>query len=149
MNVLMRYLLFATLIGFLPCEAYAQDFSVRGSIEQKLDLENIEQIVLHCHCQNSFKRTQSVTGNFKLKISGTYDSVGYHGNQHIPSEMPSSMLDFTELRSNSTLTLISRERTFIHHAFLIDDLELIIPDSIDVQLRKVARYELEGRNIID
>lgn len=145
MSISFKCLLVFILALIYSIPAHSSDYSVTSRLEQIIDAQAIDTIHIHCYCRSGFVRRTSTNNEFMLKVIGTMDSVGYHGSQSIPKEVPKELLSFKETRNSSFLKLASREFTFIHHAYMIDSLEIIVPDKTKVILLRLDRRELEGR----
>lgn len=121
------------------------DFSITAQSQQQVALDGIRQVVLRCYCFR--RRVVEVTGLPQIEIASTttYDSVGYHGQQDKPKTIDDAALHFIERREGDTLILESRERTYMHHAFLLNDLEVRIPAGLPHTVEQITREQLEGR----
>jgi hypothetical protein len=92
------------------------------------------------------ERSSSASG-VELDIEGTHSSQGYHGNQEKPRTVAPELLRFAEHRSDGEVLLESREYTYIHHAYLIDHLAVVVPPGQEVRFEPLAYQELEGRRV--
>lgn len=147
MRGFLKYITLFILPVIYTVSAQADDFTVSGSLEQSINIEGIQNIEIHCYCESGLERKDSLDESLSLKVNGTHSSVGYHGEQKIPEEVSKNLLSFKETRNGTTLKLESHEYTYIHHAYFINHLEILVPSTIDVELIKLKRPELEGRQI--
>jgi len=118
-----------------------------GSSDQIIDAKDIKAIHIHCYCKSGFVRKISTDNKIAVRVVGTQSSVGYHGSQDIPKDIPEKLLSFKESRNGSFLKLESREYTFIHHAYLIDFLEVSAPEKVKIIKLPLRWNELQGRKI--
>ena len=123
------------------------DYAVMGGFDKSINIEGIQTVQIYCYCESGVIRTESFDEKLTLKVIGTNSSVGYHGAQEIPEEISEDILYFKVTRIGSTLKLESHEFIYIHHAYLIDHLEISVPPRIDIQLNKIEWDELQGRKI--
>lgn len=121
------------------------DFSVTAQSQQQVAVDGVRQVVLRCYCL--WRRVVEVDGLPQIEITSktTYSSVGYHGEQDKPKTISEAAMRFIQRRNGDTLILESRENTFIHHAFLLDDLEVRIPPGLPYTVEPFSRAQLEGR----
>jgi len=147
MRKFLKYIGLFIIPLIYPVSAQADDFTVSGSLEQSINIEGIQTIQIYCYCESGFVIKDSLNKTPSLKVNGTHGSGGYHGEQKIPKEVSKGLLSFKETRIGSTLKLESHEYTYIHHAYLINHLEIFVPPTINVELIRLKHRELEGRQI--
>ncbi|MBL8297220.1 MAG: hypothetical protein JNN30_02625 [Rhodanobacteraceae bacterium] len=82
-----------------------------------------------------------------LEIAATYDSVGYHGKQEKPERIEDTRMRFVTRRDGDALVLESRERSMMHHAFVLNRVDLALPDGVALQLELISSSALEGRHV--
>jgi hypothetical protein len=125
----------------------SDDFSVSRGLRQRVSSERTDTIVIRCYCpRREVVRSSRVSG-VELDVDGTHSSQGYHGDQEKPRTVAPELLRFVERRSDGEILLESREYTYIHHAFLIDHLRVIVPAGQEVRFEPLAYQELEGRRV--
>lgn len=123
----------------------SDDFSVSGVTTQYISIDNTGPIIIRCYCQKRSITRHSENAKLTLVIAGTHSSVGYHGTQDKPDVIAPQLLRFAERREGNSLILESKEYTYIHHAFIIDDLQITAPAGIKVIVEPISYSTLEGR----
>ena len=126
---------------------FSDDFSVSGETTQTVEVDEDVSVTIRCFCENRKITRTSSEGFIVLIIRGTHGSVGYHGEQHKPESISPNLLEFVEKRSNANLVLESREYTYTHHAYIVDELEIIAPTDATIIVSPVSQNELEGRTV--
>ncbi len=123
------------------------DFSVSGDYVQRVSAKTVQTVVIRCHCLNRVVTQTPGLDDIQLRISGTHSSVGYHGPQIKPDAIDTELLRFVERRADGTLVLESQEYTYIHHAFIIDSLQVFAPADRVLRIEPLDDGELEGRDV--
>ena len=123
------------------------DYGIKGSFDTSINIDGIQTIQIYCYCESVILKSESSGKNLSLKVFGTKSSQGYHGSQKIPEEISDETLNFKETRIGPTLKLESHEFTYIHHSFLIKQLEISVSPWVAIQLNKIGYHELDGRRI--
>jgi hypothetical protein len=123
------------------------DFSVSGRITQDISVQGTRTVVIRCFCPNREVRRDAAAKGMRLRIEGTHSSVGYHGLQEKPTRLDEDLLRFVERWDGESLTIESREYTYIHHAFILDKLDIVAPPALAVIVKPLDRNELEGRRV--
>lgn len=129
------------------CGQTSDDFDVSTTITQNVSLRGLKTVVVRCHCAKREIRHDANTSDLRLQIHGNYSSVGYHGNQKKPTSIPRERLAFVEQWGANSLTLVSREATYMHHALAIVKLDIDAPADVDVRVEPIPAAELEGRQV--
>jgi len=145
-----KAILVATISSVLwGCTAlgFSDDFSVSGETTQTIKVDEDVSVTIRCFCENRTITRTSSNSEIKLVIMGTHGSGGYHGEQYKPKSIAPGLLKFVEKRANRNLILESREYTYIHHAYIIDALEIIAPADTVINISPISRDELEGRTV--
>lgn len=142
-----RYLSIALFASLMPAITMAQDYSITESHSQTIDLTNIDTVYLYCHCKDGVNRHNTEKAEIVLEFSATKDSVGYHGSQIVPTNIPVELLNFKQTIKGNELTLDSREYIYIHHGFFVDELNLSAPKGMKVYVGKIAYHELDRRRV--
>ena len=132
------------LIG-LVSSASAEDFNLDESFTQSVQIEDIDFVQIYCYCSNRIDIVRDETENLVLEIEANHSSIGYHGNQEIPDKIPEELLKFSVDKNANSLSLLSKEYTFIHHAFIIESLEIRVPSGVRVKITPIEYKQLEGR----
>ncbi|HJU39671.1 MAG TPA: hypothetical protein VJ724_08875 [Tahibacter sp.] len=133
---------------FAGCAVRASDdFDVSTTITQNVALRGLKSVVVRCYCPKRDIRHDAKHDDLRLQIHGNYSSVGYHGNQEKPTSVPREQLAFVEQWGANSLTLVSHEQTYIHHALIVVDLDIEAPAGVDVRIEPIPADELEGRRI--
>jgi hypothetical protein len=125
----------------------SSDYSVEDSMTQTIPATNINYLVIECTCTDSVRIKEGKGDIIVAKIRGEGSSVGYHGDQTAPDEIGEKMLSFKVKANADTLRLISKEWAHIHHSFVIEELELEIPQGLKYELVKVRWEELNDRKV--
>jgi len=125
----------------------SDDFSVSGTITQTITIEKSRPVTIRCYCKKRTLKTNSTENTLELKITGTHGSGGYHGEQDKPETISPNLLRFVEKRTNEGLTLISHEYTYIHHAYIVNKLEISAPLGAKINIQSVSREDLVGRTV--
>ena len=125
----------------------SDDFAVTGKITQSITIENDLPVVIRCYCENRTINKNPNENILELKITGTHASVGYHGEQEKPEFISPGLLRFVEKRNSEGLILESREYTYIHHAYIINSLQISAPAETEVRVMPLSLEELEGRTV--
>lgn len=143
------FILTGMSLALWACEQQSNtsDFFVRDEHIQQVDLADIDKLILRCHCSGALKFGTTQIDAAQHNITGTYSSVGYHGDQEKPVSISDQLLAFKETRYGTTLILESQEYTFIHHAFLIEKLEIQMPRNVNFQFDVLNYEELVGRKV--
>jgi len=121
------------------------DYSITQKHSQSCSSSNINFVELHCYCPDGVIASKSSGNDIILQMKGINESVGYHGKQEVPKEIGTLALDFKSEIRNDTLLLISKEWMFIHHSFIIRNLELQLPEHVSYRHVRIPGNELEGR----
>lgn len=137
----------AVLLAGCAVRPSSDDFRVTTSITQDIALEGRRSIVLQCFCPKVEIRRDATLVAARLTIVGTYDSVGYHGKQEPPTSIPYERLAFVETRDPESVTLVSRERTYMHHAMVVEALTIDAPSGINVRIDSLQSHQLEDRRV--
>ncbi|HVJ61593.1 MAG TPA: hypothetical protein VM555_02640 [Tahibacter sp.] len=125
----------------------SNDFAVSTTITQEVALDGRHMIVVQCFCPNVEVRRDTKLVSARLTIFGHYDSVGYHGEQEPPKSIPYEQLAFVERRDPESVTLVSRERSFMHHASTVRKLTIDAPPGIGVRFDSLQWHQLEERKV--
>ena len=125
----------------------SDDFSVSGSIAQSIPIKTNQTVTIKCFCRNRTIKTNEIGNTLELSVTGTHSSVGYHGEQEKPEFIAEGLLRFVEKQTTGGLTLESREYTYIHHAYIIDQLEVVAPPDTEIHIRPILYDELEDRSV--
>lgn len=137
------------LIGFLLILsvglASAENFDIRGTHQQSVQLGGANSIYIECYCPNRNVVISNSAKDIQLIIEAKYSSVGYHGKQTIPTSIEPEQMQFQVNRSDKTLKLISLEWAFMHHLFEVEQLQAIAPEGIDVNFIDLSYDDLEDR----
>ncbi len=139
--------LLTLLILLLAISCNGQDYSVTDSLTQKIETNRAKFIMIECYCNNGVDIEKTKNQFVTIDVKGNLSSQGYHGEQTTPKEIGKETLSFKVAENNDTLRIISREWTVIHHAYLIEELKISIPDEMNYQIKKILGNELEGREI--
>jgi len=124
------------------------DFYIRNATVQRIAVPRDQTIVIKCYCPSRKATEDANSTELELRFSGTFSSVGYHGDQKKPSSIPEKFMRFTVTKNGSKLTIESHEFQFIHHLFVIDELEVVYPrGSGGVAFDPLSGNSLEGRHI--
>ncbi len=142
----MRHVIYLLLIFVFMKAALAEDYSVNGSSIQFFETAGIESVEIWCYCSENIVIERQESGSIELEVSATKSSVGYHGEQTEKNKVSEQLLNFHSEKLDSKLVLISKEYTFIHHAFIINKIKLILPNNIKYTLMPISYSMLEGRN---
>lgn len=138
----MRRILVLTLLFALSCNG--SDYSITDSLTQTVTAKETRFIEIVCHCPNGVDVTTSKDKVIQIDIKGSLGSVGYHGEQIVPEGIGEATLSFKVEESNDTLRLISKEWTYMHHAYIIERLKVTIPFGTKYTLKNIPAEELEG-----
>ena len=130
----------AALIG-------SDDFSVSGTTEQTIPIEDKQLVTIRCFCPNISVKRDVFENILSLKITGTHGSGGYHGEQVKPESISENLLRFAEKLSANELVLESHEYTYIHHAFIIHLLEISAPSNAVIRIEIISDEDLHDRTI--
>ena len=144
---LIRFLIIGSIACLFAPEGSAQDYSITESHIQNIDNTNIQSVYLYCYCENGVNRHESEDAQIKLSMIATKDSVGYHGDQKAPKNIPVQLMDFKQTINGSELTLESREYIYIHHGFFVDKLDIFVPKNVKLHVTKISDLELNGRRL--
>ena len=142
----MRKITSYIILTLLTFSAIASDYSITDKTIQSFSAEKIKEIEIHCFCSSNIKVNRFESPKIDIEISGKMDSVGYHGKQNKPNGIASELLEFDFVKNEGTLVLISNEFTFIHHAFVIKNLVVNLPNGIKYRIIPIHYSDLEGRN---
>lgn len=140
MNCLIGFILLVNISA-----VSADNFDIRGTHQQSIQLNGKNNINIECYCPNREVLTSQTDNTIQLIIEARYSSVGYHGKQTIPSNIKTEQMQFQVNYSKDTLNLISPEWAFIHHLFEIEQLKVIVPVSINANFIDLSYEDLEGR----
>jgi len=122
----------------------SRDFSLTGSLVQHVAIPAAGKIIVHCYCYMTSFSEAAVT-DVEIRVTGSFSSVGYHGDGKSPVVLPSEALSFDEVMlDDGTLRLKSRERMFIHSALVFDSVEIHHPIGTTVQFEQMSWSELHG-----
>jgi hypothetical protein len=132
----------AAVVLIVGCSS---DYSIEDSMTQTIPAANIKFLIMECTCADSVRIKEGKNDIIVAKITGEESSVGYHGDQTAPDEIGEKMLSFKVRINGDTLRLISKEWAYIHHSFLIEELELEIPPGLKYEFVKVTWDELHRR----
>lgn len=138
------------LISFgvlLTAYCSGQDYSIKESMVQTITAEKINYLIIECYCDSGVWIQEFETNTIEIKITGILSSVGYHGLQEKPPKIGEKTLSFKPVINKDTLRLLSREWTFMHHAYLIDHLRIKIPKKLRYEIINIQGSQLEGREI--
>ena len=125
----------------------SDDFDISTTITQNVSLRGLKTIVIRCHCPKREIRHDAKRDDLRLQIHGNYSSVGYHGKQDKPRSIPREQLAFVEQWGANSLTLVSHEATYMHHAMAVVELDIDAPAGVDVQIDPIPADDLEGRRV--
>lgn len=139
--------LLTIIIVLLTPACNGHDYSLEGSLTQKVKAEKINYLIIECYCNNGVEITEKQTETITIDVVGELESVGYHGDQEKPKEIGKETLSFKTEIENDTLRLLSKEWSFIHHSFLIEILKIQIPKGLKYEIVKIDRGKLEAREI--
>lgn len=132
----------------LTSKSGGSDFSVKGVASQHIPAGEATILLVRCYCPEIIlKRTD--TAFVDVNVEAVYDSVGYHGKQSQPSEIPQAALQFKSHREEQILVLESHEYTHMHHALLVKHLALSVPAQMEVRIVQIPYKQLEGRALAD
>ena len=124
------------------------DFSLRFNATQTVELGDDQDVTVRCFCPSLDIQERAVAaGNpMQIHMTGTYSSVGYHRARDRPPEaVPDHLQRFTVTSGGDGLILESQEFRHIHHLFVLDTVEVDVPDGVRVLVVKYSRYELDLR----
>ena len=127
----------------------AQDFRLEGTGVQSLDLEGIEQVVLECYCSDKIVVSKRRDVGPKINFTAVFDSVGYHGSGENPQHIPANLMHFNTRKAGDTLYLESTEWMHIHTGFTIKEIELFVPQGIELRTVTIPFFDLEDRHLRD
>ena len=118
----------------------------------KLDVSGVARVIVRSSLKEGELRILPSTPA-DARISGTMDYriQGYYGSREDAGvgPVPAASMVFDQDRSDSTLTLRSREWLYIHHSMLYATLTLYVPDGVEVIVRPYSHDELTDRGTKD
>jgi hypothetical protein len=122
------------------------DFSIDGQLEQRVSAGEAKKVIIRCRCP---KRTVfTAAGNdIVLHIKANYSSVGYHGDQTVPTQIEPGQMGFAQRSKDDALLLDSREQSYIHHLFLLTDVAVEVPKGMELQWEILDWSALEARDV--
>lgn len=122
------------------------DFSIDGAVEQRINVGKAKQLVIRCWCK---KHTSTIAaGNdVVLRIKANYSSVGYHGDQTPPKQIEPGRMRFVEKQQDGALLLESREIIYMHHAFFVTELEVEVPQGVELRWDILDGKALDFRDV--
>jgi hypothetical protein len=138
----MKRLLSILIVLLTSCHG---DYSIEGSMTQTVNVENIDYLVIECYCDKGVDITESPTNTIRIDVKGSSTSVGYHGEQKTPNNIGEQTLSFKTEVKNHTLRLVSKEWKYIHHSYLINELDIQIPKKIKYEIVKIPERQLVGK----
>lgn len=139
-----RFLITAFVIATFSCSS---DYEVEGSITQTISATDIQYLTIECYCQDGIQVTTTDDTIITAKIDAVLKSVGFHGDQTAPEEIGEKMLSFKTEIKGDTLRLVSKEWTYIHHSYLIEELELEIPERVIYSVDTIHWRDLKDRKV--
>lgn len=142
----MKYLVSSLFLIFLSGVTIADDYSIVDSSIQSFPAKGITEIEISCFCSNDVKIKRTKRGDIKIEIEAKMDSVGYHGKQTKPKGISKTLLNFESYTTDERLELVSKEYTFMHHAFVIKKLTVYLPKNVRYRLMPIHYFMLKGRN---
>lgn len=123
----------------------AENFDISGTHHQSIQLDGANSINIECYCPIREVQTSNSGNTIRLSIEARYSSAGYHGKQTIPTSIKPEQMQFQVAYSKNTLKLISQEWAFMHHSLEIEQLKVIVPETISVNFIDLSYGDLEGR----
>ena len=113
-----------------------------------LDVSGVTRVIVRSsRKEDELRILPSAPG--EARISGTmqYCIQGYHGSRKDAGvgPVPAASMVFDQDKSDSTLTLRSREWLFMHHSMLYATLTLYVPEGVEVVVRPYSYEELTDR----
>ena len=136
------------LLGFAQPGSAQIFFESTQSHRQAVQLMGETEVVLESSLPEANVVIQrGGAANVMLDITARYSIAGYHGSRENAGarDLSGPELAFRISRAPGTLTLSSPEWTYIHHALLIKQLTVTLPESTALKLRRLSSRELEGR----
>jgi len=136
------------LLGFAQPGSAQVFFESTQSHRQAVPLMGETEVVLESSLPSANVVIQhGGAANVTLDMTARYSIAGYHGSRENAGarELSGPELAFRISRSADTLTLSSPEWTYIHHALLIKQLTVTLPEAIALKLRRLLSRDLEGR----
>ena len=125
--------------------ASSSDYSVLGENVQNIQTTQKNTVEIECYCSNNIKIQKKNVKEITLNVIGELSSVGYHGAQKAPESVSKSILEFKVIKEGNNILLKSKEYSFMHHAFLIKNLTLVIPNNIKLKIKPLNYRQLIGR----
>ena len=142
----MNRIISIIFLTFLSVTVNANDYAIIDQTTQKFDVKEIKEVELHCFCSNNIIMKRVDSTMMKLEITAKMGSIGYHGEQTKPKGIASELLEFDSEQDDGVLVLISKEYTFMHHAFIVKSLVVHVPRGIKYRVIPIHPSTLKGRN---
>lgn len=124
----------------------SSDYSATSSYTQKIDVPVDVPLIVRTYCQDKSIVHTSEAEGVVLHMKATSSSAGYHGFQLKPRKVHVSLMKFNEYEQDGSYILESNEYTYIHHAFILDSLKVVVPEGQKVEFEEVNSSDLEGRS---
>jgi hypothetical protein len=125
----------------------SSDFKVTSKFVQHIPVPSSHKVVVSCYCSNRTSAESDTVRDIELHFVGSLSSVGYHGNQKSPTAVPIDLMQFKVSEQPDELKVESKEFTYIHHAFFLNNLEVLYPPGVTVSFEPVPSSALEGRRV--
>ena len=147
----MRKLIFTFMLFIVSSISISESISYLSSdtYKQKVSTKDISSITIQCYCSTYSVVRKYDTKDLTLNIWGTFSIGGYQGFVEDAGAAPlkPEQLSFAVSNDNGSLTLSSPEWSQIHHALLIDKLEVHAPlGGMHIKVEQLKYTDLEGRN---
>ncbi len=121
--------------------------NAKNSLKQRVALTGYRSVNVVCYCETYSVRRDDNATSLQLEVFGSYSIAGYHGSKESAGLRPldPQQLRFSESKTIESITLTSSEWSFIHHAVLIEKLEIVAPPGILVGVRQLSIDDLPRR----
>ena len=123
------------------------EFESKAHAEQRFIVTEGERVFLHCYCPFYSVRRERDAKELALSIGGRFVIQGYHGSPEDAGvrQISSKDLEFHKIRSENRLLLNSPERLFLHHALIVDEIQVVVPWNVELTVQQISRNQLEER----